>query len=245
MYSSLVLRQVCLVSHFQHLVFDMSDMQGPVVGNPPSVLSCYQGKLMGNGGNLRIPLEVTGVIITVRPFISERRMGAKLVDTLTGVTQWTRPGGNAFVIPLGLIQQTALPPRPVSAATLEPRGETPAHLSPNKRNLAPPLSPEGPIRAGPRPPPSPRRPEANGSPSRSKGSKQLKTVDEVWTDDMSIQMSTRESAPRRVGSGTSMEELGELDYRLLCLGVHELIIRFVLIEIAYYPSYHSRRPELV
>jgi hypothetical protein len=126
-----------------------------------------------------------------------------VVDTLTGVTQWTRPSGNAFVIPLGLIQQTALPPRPASAATLEPRGNTPAHLSPNKRNLAPPLSPERPIRAGP--PPSPRRPEANGSPSRSRVSKQLGTVDEVSTDGMS----TRDTAPLRVGSGTSMEENGE------------------------------------
>jgi hypothetical protein len=27
-----------------------------------------------------------------------------MTDTLTGVTQWTRPTGNAFVIPLGLIQ---------------------------------------------------------------------------------------------------------------------------------------------
>lgn len=26
------------------------------------------------------------------------------LDTLTGKTQWTRPGGEAFVIPLGLIQ---------------------------------------------------------------------------------------------------------------------------------------------
>ncbi len=26
------------------------------------------------------------------------------IDTLTGKTQWTRPGGDAFVIPLGLIQ---------------------------------------------------------------------------------------------------------------------------------------------
>ncbi|WWC92229.1 uncharacterized protein L201_007183 [Kwoniella dendrophila CBS 6074] len=33
-------------------------------------------------------------------------------NTLTGKTQWTRPGGNAFVIPLGLIQQSALPTRP-------------------------------------------------------------------------------------------------------------------------------------
>jgi len=139
---------------------------------------------------------------------------AKVLDTLTGETQWTRPGGNAFVIPLGLIQQTALPPRPESAATLEPRGNTPAHLTPNKRNLAPPLSPEGPIRPGPRPPPSPRRPEANGSPSRSRGSKPLGTVDEVSTDDMSTQMSTRDGIPDRIGSGTSMEENGEFT---LCL----------------------------
>lgn len=139
---------------------------------------------------------------------------AKIIDTLTGVTQWTRPGGNAFVIPLGLIQQTALPPRPESAATLEPRGNMPAHLTPNKRNLAPPLSPEGPIRPGPRPPPSPRRPEANGSPSRPRGSKPLGTVDEVSTDDMSTQMSMRDVVPDRIGSGTSMEENGELT---LCL----------------------------
>ncbi|WWD20651.1 hypothetical protein CI109_105127 [Kwoniella shandongensis] len=33
-------------------------------------------------------------------------------NTLTGKTQWTRPGGNAFVIPLGLIQRNALPARP-------------------------------------------------------------------------------------------------------------------------------------
>ena len=74
MYSSLVLRQVCLVSHFRHFVSNMSDMQEHVVGNPLLVLSCYRGKLMVNGGNLRIPQEVTGVIITVRRYISERRM---------------------------------------------------------------------------------------------------------------------------------------------------------------------------
>jgi hypothetical protein len=86
---------------------------------------------------------------------------------------------------------------------------------PNKRtNLAPPLSPEGPIRAGPRPPPSPRRPEAgggSGSPTKIRGSKQLGTVDEVSTsDDMSTQRSMRDLPPRRIGSGTSMEENGKL-----------------------------------
>lgn len=134
-----------------------------------------------------------------------------MIDTLTGITQWTRPSGNAFVIPLGLIQQTALPPRPASAATLEPRTNTPAHLSPNKRtHLAPPLSPVTPIRAGPRPPPSPRRTEGNGSPTRARGSNQLGTVDEVSTDDMSTRISMRDLPPRRIGSGTSMEEMGKL-----------------------------------
>ncbi|KAK8850469.1 hypothetical protein IAR55_004387 [Kwoniella newhampshirensis] len=33
-------------------------------------------------------------------------------NTLTGKTQWIRPGGDAFVIPLGLIQRNALPVRP-------------------------------------------------------------------------------------------------------------------------------------
>jgi hypothetical protein len=33
-----------------------------------------------------------------------------MIDTLSGVTQWDRPGGDAFVIPLGLIQ--------VSSATI-------------------------------------------------------------------------------------------------------------------------------
>ena len=32
-------------------------------------------------------------------------------NTLTKVTQWTRPGGDAFVIPLGLIQSATLPKR--------------------------------------------------------------------------------------------------------------------------------------
>jgi hypothetical protein len=73
MYSSLALRLVCLVSHFQHLVSDMSNMQEHVVGNLPSVLSCYQGRLMVNGGNLQILHEVTGVIITVCPYISDVR----------------------------------------------------------------------------------------------------------------------------------------------------------------------------
>nr|ODN96050.1 hypothetical protein L204_03741 [Cryptococcus depauperatus CBS 7855] len=39
---------------------------------------------------------------------------SKSCHTLTDKTQWTRPGGNAFVIPLGLIQRNALPSRPPS-----------------------------------------------------------------------------------------------------------------------------------
>jgi hypothetical protein len=73
MYSSLALRLVCLVSHFQHLVSDMSDMQEHVVGSHPLVHSCYQGRLMVNGGNWQILQEVIGVIITVCPSVSERR----------------------------------------------------------------------------------------------------------------------------------------------------------------------------
>jgi hypothetical protein len=69
MYSSLVLQLVCLVSHSQRHDSDMSDMQEPVVGNLPSVLSCYQDRLMVNGGNLQIPQEVTGVITTVCPCV--------------------------------------------------------------------------------------------------------------------------------------------------------------------------------
>ena len=75
MYSLPVLRPVCLVSHFQHFVCDMSDMQEPVAGSHPLVLSCYQGKLMGNGGNLQILQEVIGVTTTVCPYDSERRRG--------------------------------------------------------------------------------------------------------------------------------------------------------------------------
>jgi len=71
MYSSLVLRPVCLVSHFRHLVSDMSDMQEHAAGSLPSALSCYQGKLMGNGGNLQILREVTGVITTVSLHIAK------------------------------------------------------------------------------------------------------------------------------------------------------------------------------
>jgi hypothetical protein len=73
MYSSLVLQLVCLVSHSQRHVFDMSDMQEHVVGSHPLVHSCYRGKLMVNGGNLQILQEVIGVIITVRTYTSGRR----------------------------------------------------------------------------------------------------------------------------------------------------------------------------
>jgi hypothetical protein len=75
MYFSLALRLVCLVSHFQRHDSDMSDMQEPVVGNLPLVLSCCRGRLMVNGGNLQILQEVIGVIITVCSSISERRRG--------------------------------------------------------------------------------------------------------------------------------------------------------------------------
>ena len=67
---------------------------------------------MVNGGNWQMPVGTTDLItivsqscpnigvvgrVVVRQFI-------EFVDTLTGKTQWTRPGGDAFVIPLGLIQ---------------------------------------------------------------------------------------------------------------------------------------------
>lgn len=73
---------------------------------------------MANGGNWPIRLGTTGAIITVRNILSsslrpkdafKRKRCIVLTsitqpDTLTGKTQWTRPGGDAFVIPLGLIQ---------------------------------------------------------------------------------------------------------------------------------------------
>ncbi|EAL23082.1 hypothetical protein CNBA6070 [Cryptococcus deneoformans B-3501A] len=42
---------------------------------------------------------------------STRNNRSYYYNTLTGKTQWTRPRGNAFVIPLGLIQRNALPAR--------------------------------------------------------------------------------------------------------------------------------------
>jgi hypothetical protein len=73
MYSSLALRLVCLVSHLQRHVSDMSDFQEHVAGNLLLALSCYRGKLMVNGGSSRILQEVIGVITTVCPSIGERR----------------------------------------------------------------------------------------------------------------------------------------------------------------------------
>lgn len=84
-------------------------------------------------------------------------------NTLTRSTQWTRPGDNQFVIPLGLIQSTAtLPHNPRRSRVYSTNSAD--HLRPN--NPASPLirsrgqsDPPGFTRHnhGPRPPPSPRR----------------------------------------------------------------------------------------
>ncbi|WVQ70683.1 hypothetical protein IAR50_000205 [Cryptococcus sp. DSM 104548] len=50
-------------------------------------------------------------------------------NTLTGKTQWTRPGGSAFVIPLGLIQRNALPARPANMGNNNARLATSASTS--------------------------------------------------------------------------------------------------------------------
>ncbi|WVR08594.1 hypothetical protein IAU60_005649 [Kwoniella sp. DSM 27419] len=78
-------------------------------------------------------------------------------NTLTGKTQWTRPGGNAFVIPLGLIQQNALPSRssndhgdphtPGQERRRSKHGHTVSPITPTS---------DAPLRSGiPRPPHSP------------------------------------------------------------------------------------------
>ncbi|EIW69920.1 hypothetical protein TREMEDRAFT_38591 [Tremella mesenterica DSM 1558] len=52
-------------------------------------------------------------------------------NTLTSKTQWTRPGGDAFVIPLGLIQKNALPPRPDGSDVITP-SKRQSRLTPRK-----------------------------------------------------------------------------------------------------------------
>ncbi|WWC72523.1 uncharacterized protein I206_106485 [Kwoniella pini CBS 10737] len=55
-------------------------------------------------------------------------------NTLTGKTQWTRPGGNAFVIPLGLIQAAALPTRPQPQSPSNPSSSRIVSTTPSRSN---------------------------------------------------------------------------------------------------------------
>ncbi|WVF67939.1 hypothetical protein IAT40_002701 [Kwoniella sp. CBS 6097] len=95
-------------------------------------------------------------------------------NTLTGRTQWTRPGGNAFVIPLGLIQESALPKleeplssRIVPSTPTRNRASRASHLSPIK-------TPSPTSYGYPRPPHSPYSvPRPVHSPSKSNRSSTL------------------------------------------------------------------------
>ncbi|OCF54784.1 hypothetical protein L486_07920 [Kwoniella mangroviensis CBS 10435] len=113
-------------------------------------------------------------------------------NTLTGKTQWTRPGGNAFVIPLGLIQRAALPNRPTAqspSSSSNPSSSriiptTPSRsnrqnrssnlFSPNSNSVQSPSTP-GTNKAYPRPPYSPLNsiPRPIHSPSKSNRSSSL------------------------------------------------------------------------
>ncbi|WVQ85889.1 hypothetical protein IAT38_008057 [Cryptococcus sp. DSM 104549] len=63
---------------------------------------------------------------------STRNNRSYYYNTLTGKTQWTRPGGNAFVIPLGLIQRNALPARPTpNRQSSTPNAPSSSHLAPS------------------------------------------------------------------------------------------------------------------
>ncbi|WVQ95503.1 hypothetical protein IAU59_002600 [Kwoniella sp. CBS 9459] len=95
-------------------------------------------------------------------------------NTLTGRTQWTRPGGNAFVIPLGLIQEAAIPKledqtlsRIVPSTPTRNRTSRASHLSPIK-------TPSPTSHGYPRPPHSPYSvPRPMHSPSKSNRSSTL------------------------------------------------------------------------
>ncbi|WRT70639.1 uncharacterized protein IL334_007637 [Kwoniella shivajii] len=101
-------------------------------------------------------------------------------NTLTGKTQWTRPGGNAFVIPLGLIQRAALPSRSTEASSSRIIPTTPSRSNRPRQsiNLASPNSLQTPVSSGqayPRPPHSPLNsiPRPIYSPSKSDRSSSL------------------------------------------------------------------------
>ncbi|OCF45686.1 hypothetical protein I317_00589 [Kwoniella heveanensis CBS 569] len=96
-------------------------------------------------------------------------------NTLTGRTQWTRPGGNAFVIPLGLIQAAALPKLedPSTSSRIIP--STPTHnRASGVSHLSPIKTPSPTSRGYPRPPHSPYSiPRPVHSPSKSNRSSTL------------------------------------------------------------------------
>ncbi|WVW80903.1 hypothetical protein I302_102894 [Kwoniella bestiolae CBS 10118] len=113
-------------------------------------------------------------------------------NTLTGKTQWTRPGGNAFVIPLGLIQRAALPTRPTpqspssssnpSSSRIIPTTPSRTNRQNRSSNLFSPISATSPTTPGadagkayPRPPYSPLNsvPRPIHSPSKSNRSSSL------------------------------------------------------------------------
>ncbi|ORY26583.1 hypothetical protein BCR39DRAFT_540643 [Naematelia encephala] len=76
-------------------------------------------------------------------------------NTMTGKTQWSRPTGDAFVIPLGLIQNSGLPPRE--------NGTRSNHLTPTRSSRTTTASTPTSLRPGPRPPPSPQKTPTKGS----------------------------------------------------------------------------------
>nr|XP_018259661.1 uncharacterized protein I303_07729 [Kwoniella dejecticola CBS 10117]OBR81819.1 hypothetical protein I303_07729 [Kwoniella dejecticola CBS 10117] len=117
-------------------------------------------------------------------------------NTLTGKTQWTRPGGNAFVIPLGLIQEAALPTRPKPQSPSGPSSSrivptTPSRSNRQNRssNLFSPASHQTPNSAGrgtsyPKPPYSPLNsiPRPIHSPSKSNRSSSITPSSSVGTN---------------------------------------------------------------
>ncbi|WWD08443.1 hypothetical protein V865_006555 [Kwoniella europaea PYCC6329] len=111
-------------------------------------------------------------------------------NTLTGKTQWRRPGGNAFVIPLGLIQRAALPNRPTAQSPSSSSNLSSSRIVPttpsrsNRQNRSSSLFSPNPIqspstpgtnKAYPRPPYSPLNtvPRPIHSPSKSNRSSSL------------------------------------------------------------------------